>query len=70
MVRTSIPAAAILVPAAFFLSLVRPRVDRPNLLMLPAPVGAVALSIGLVARRTATVPFREGRLSVPGIGRG
>lgn len=48
VVRTSIPAAAILVPAAFFLSVVRPRADRPNRLILLAPVGAVALSIGLV----------------------
>ncbi|HVM02619.1 MAG TPA: hypothetical protein VM263_08100 [Acidimicrobiales bacterium] len=49
VVRTSIPAAAVLVPAAFFLSVVRPRVDRPNRLILLAPVGAGALSIGLVA---------------------
>ena len=48
MVRTSIPSAAILVPAAFFLSVVRPRAERPDRLILLAPVGAVSLSVGLL----------------------
>jgi hypothetical protein len=48
LVRTAVPAAAILVPAAFFLSIVRPRAERPGRMILLAPVGAVSLSIGLL----------------------
>jgi hypothetical protein len=48
LVRTTVPAAAILVPAAFFLSIVRPRAERPGRMILLAPVGAVSLSIGLL----------------------
>ena len=48
VVRSSIPAAAILVPAAFFLSVVPPRAERPNRLILLAPVGAVSLAVGLL----------------------
>lgn len=48
VVRWSIPAAAILVPAAFFLSVVPPRAARPNRLIWLAPIGAVSLSIGMV----------------------
>ena len=48
LVRSAIPAAAILVPAAFFLSVVRPRAERPGRMILLAPVGAVSLSIGLL----------------------
>lgn len=48
LVRTSIPAAAILVPAAFFLSVVRPRAERPGRIILLAPVGAVSLSAGML----------------------
>lgn len=47
VVRTAIPAAAILVPAAFFLSIVGPRAERPNRLILLAPLGA-SLSIGML----------------------
>lgn len=55
LVRTSIPAAAILVPAAFFLSVVRPDVQRPNRLInlaylggLSAAAGTLTLGIGLL----------------------
>lgn len=48
LVRSAIPSAAILVPAAFFLSVVRARAERPNRLILLAPVGAVSLSVGLL----------------------
>lgn len=48
VVRSTVPAAAILVPAAFFLSIVRPRAERPGRMILLAPVGAVSLSIGLL----------------------
>jgi hypothetical protein len=48
VVRTTVPAAAILVPAAFFLSVVRPRAERPGRIILLAPVGAVSLSVGML----------------------
>lgn len=48
LVRSAIPLAAILVPAAFFLSVVRVHAERPNRLILLAPVGAVSLSVGLL----------------------
>ena len=48
VVRSTVPAAAILVPAAFFLSIVRPRAERPGRMILLAPVGAVSLSVGLL----------------------
>jgi hypothetical protein len=48
VVRTSIPASAILVPAAFFLSVVGPRAERPNRLVVLAPLGALAVSAGML----------------------
>lgn len=48
VVRTTIPLAAILVPAAFFLSIVTPRAERPNRLILLAPLGAVSISVGML----------------------
>lgn len=48
VVRSTVPAAAILVPAAFFLSIVRPRDERPGRIILLAPVGAISLSVGLL----------------------
>jgi hypothetical protein len=48
VVRSTIPAAAILVPAAFFLSVVRPRAERPGRLILLAPIGAVSLTVGML----------------------
>jgi hypothetical protein len=48
VVRSTIPSSAIFVPAAFFLSVIGPRAERPNRLILLAPVGALVLSVGLV----------------------
>jgi len=48
LVRSAIPIAAILVPAAFFLSVVRPRAERPGRIIVLAPVGAVVLSVGML----------------------
>ena len=39
LVRLSLPAAAILLPAAFFLSVVSPNATEPNALIYLAPVG-------------------------------
>lgn len=46
--RHSIPAAAILLPVAFFLSVVSPEATEPNALINLAYVGAVSLTVGLL----------------------
>jgi hypothetical protein len=47
-VRWSLPAAAILLPVAFFLSVASPSATEPNGLIYLAYLGAVVLAIGLV----------------------
>jgi high-affinity Fe2+/Pb2+ permease len=47
-VRGSIPVAAILVPAAFFLSVLSPNATAPNGLIYLAYVGAVLLALGVL----------------------
>lgn len=49
VVRHTIPAAAILVPAAMFLSVLDADATEPNALIHLAWLGAVSLSVGLVA---------------------
>lgn len=58
-VRLSIPSAAILLPLAFFLSVLKPDAREPNALIYLAHIGAVVLAggviilgIGLMKRRT------------------
>lgn len=46
--RESIPAAAILLPVAFFLSVLKPDATAPNRLIYLAYLGAVVLAAGLV----------------------
>ena len=46
--RHSIPAAAILLPAAFFLSVLSPDATEPNALIYLAFVGAVSLGVGVL----------------------
>ena len=48
LVRHSIPAAAILLPVAFFLSVLSPEATEPNALIYLAYVGAVSLAVGLL----------------------
>jgi len=48
VVRSAIPSAAILLPLAFFLSVLRPDATKPNALINLAYVGAAALTIGVV----------------------
>ncbi len=48
VVRHSIPAAAILLPVAFFLSVLSPEATEPNALIYLAYVGAVSLTVGLL----------------------
>jgi hypothetical protein len=47
-VRGSIPIAAILVPAAFFLSVLSPDATAPNGLIYLAYVGAILLGLGVL----------------------
>jgi hypothetical protein len=49
LVRLSLPAAAILTPAAFFLSVLSPEATEPNALIYLAYVGGVSLALGLLA---------------------
>jgi high-affinity Fe2+/Pb2+ permease len=46
--RHSIPAAAVLLPAAFFLSVLSPEATEPNAMIYLAYVGAVSLALGLL----------------------
>ena len=48
LVRLSLPAAAILTPAAFFLSVLSPRATEPNALIYLAYVGGISLAVGLL----------------------
>lgn len=48
LVRTSIPSAAILVPFAFFFSVLTPDATRPNGLIRIAYLGAVVLAVGVI----------------------
>jgi hypothetical protein len=48
LVRGSLPIAAILVPAAFFLSVLSPDATAPNSLIYLAYVGAVLLAVGVL----------------------
>ena len=48
IVRGAIPVAAILVPAAFFLSVLSPNATAPNGLIYLAYVGAALLALGVV----------------------
>jgi hypothetical protein len=47
-VRLSAPLAAILVPTAFFLSMVSPQATRPNALVYLAYAGGVVLALGVL----------------------
>jgi hypothetical protein len=48
VVRHAIPAAAILLPTAFFLSILSPNATQPNAVINLAYIGAIVLSVGLV----------------------
>jgi len=48
LVRNTIPLAAIFLPAAFFLSVLKPDATKPNVLINLAYVGAVLLVTGLL----------------------
>lgn len=46
VVRSTIPASAVLVPAAYFLSVVRPDVEQPSRLINLAYLGGASLAAG------------------------
>ena len=48
VVWTTIPAAALLLPIAFFLSIARPDAERPTRLVNLAYFGAITLSVGML----------------------
>ncbi|HEY8131581.1 MAG TPA: hypothetical protein VII12_06785 [Thermoanaerobaculia bacterium] len=48
LVRSGIPATAILIPAAFFLSVLTPAASQPNAFINLAYVGAILLAVSVV----------------------
>lgn len=54
--RTMIPAAPILIPAGFFLSMIGAGRTRPNRLVGLIYVGALALAIGVLTLGIAVIP--------------
>jgi hypothetical protein len=59
--RHSIPAAAILFPVAFFLSVASPEATEPNAMIYLAYVGAISLGVGLLVLGVGLI--RGGRTS-------
>jgi hypothetical protein len=59
VVRLSLPAAAILMPSAFFLSMVSPEATEPSALIYLAYVGAVSLAVGLLTLGVGLVRVRR-----------
>jgi hypothetical protein len=62
-VRSAIPASAILLPLAFFLSVVSPDAEEPNALINLAYVGAVSLGAGVLTLGIGLIrnkPVEEG----------
>jgi hypothetical protein len=60
LVRHAIPAAAIFVPAAMFLSVLDPDATEPNALINLAYVGAVSLTVGLLTLGVGLLRRRPG----------
>jgi hypothetical protein len=48
VVRTTVPAAALLLPIALFLSIVRPDAERPTRVVNLAYLGAFSLTVGML----------------------
>ena len=62
--RHSIPAAAILLPAAFFLSVLSPEATEPNSMIYLAFVGAVSLASGVLVLGIGLIRKPENRKEV------
>jgi hypothetical protein len=65
-VRLAIPSAAILLPVAFFLSVLPPDATKPNGLVFLAYVGAAILSAGLLVLGIGLVRTGGGGNGAPG----
>jgi hypothetical protein len=59
VVRTFIPVSAILLPAAFFLSVLTPDATDPNAMNYLAYVGAVLLAVGLLVLGAGLIRKRK-----------
>lgn len=59
VVRNAIPAAAILLPLAFFLSVLSPDATEPNAMIYLAYVGAVSLVVGMLLLGVGLVRGRQ-----------
>jgi hypothetical protein len=59
--RHSIPAAAVLLPAAFFLSVLSPDATEPNAMIYLAFVGAVSLATGVLVLGIGLIRRPENR---------
>lgn len=57
--RSAIPAAAILMPLGFFLSVVSPTAERPNALIWFTYAGAVVLAVGVLTLGVGLVRRRS-----------
>lgn len=67
LVRVGVPAAAILLPVAFFLSVVSPDATEPSALIYLAYIGAVSLATGLLVLGVGLIRGR--RTARPNVGR-
>lgn len=67
--RSSVPSAAILLPAAFFLSVLSPDATEPNALIYLAYVGAVVLVAGMLTLGVGLVRAPSTRAVTEGRGR-
>jgi len=65
-IRDSIPSAAILLPAAFFLSVLSPNATAPNGFIYLAYAGTVLLAVGLLALGVGLLRIKSPHLSVTG----
>jgi uncharacterized membrane protein len=66
LVRVSAPTAAILLPAAFFLSVLSPGATEPNALLYLAYVGGVILALGLFVLGIGLVRKPQAEAGRPG----
>lgn len=64
LVRHSIPAAAILLPIAFFLSIASPDATEPNALIYLAYIGAISLAVGLLVLGVGLIRGRRASATI------
>jgi hypothetical protein len=66
VVRLAFPAAALLMPLAFFLSVLSPEATEPNALINLAYVGGVVLALGLLLLGVGLIRGRHSGAAEPG----